>query len=78
MHADEVFHLVEAKADRLEQMLLDIIRIDTSVPPGRNCAQIVDYLQPLLEGAGMSCERVVTPEERWRNGSKVSQYQSRM
>jgi len=66
MRADEVFRLVEANADRLEHMLLDIIRIDTSVPPGNSYPQIVEYLQPLLEGAGMSCERVVVPEERWR------------
>lgn len=66
MREDEVFSLVEANADRLERMLIDIIRIDTTVPPGNNYLQMVEYLQPLLEGAGMRCERVTVPEERWR------------
>jgi succinyl-diaminopimelate desuccinylase len=66
VNTDEVFRLVDAKADRLEHMLLDVIRIDTSVPPGNNYLQMVEHLRPLLEKAGLSCERVVVPEKRWR------------
>ncbi|MCJ7653511.1 MAG: ArgE/DapE family deacylase [Actinobacteria bacterium] len=47
-------------------MLSDIIRIDTSVPPGRNYPEMADYLEPLLEQAGLRTERVVVPEEEWR------------
>ncbi len=61
-----VLEEVEARAGRLEAMLVDLIRIDTSVPPGRNYPEIVDYLEPLLEAAGLECERVVVPEKRWR------------
>jgi succinyl-diaminopimelate desuccinylase len=69
MGIDEVFKAVEDQAGRLERMLVDIIRIDTSVPPGNNYAAMVDNLQPLLEAAGLSCERVLVPEERWRRSA---------
>lgn len=66
MRLDEVFQAVEEKAKELERMLVDIIGIDTTVPPGNNYPEFVDYFEPLFEDVGLRCERVVVPEERWR------------
>ena len=67
MEAKKVFEVIEGRADRLAGMLSDIIRIDTSVPPGDGYARMVEYLEPLLKAAGLETERVVVPEERWRS-----------
>ncbi|HEY5493602.1 MAG TPA: ArgE/DapE family deacylase [Candidatus Anoxymicrobiaceae bacterium] len=64
-HRDAFAH-VEKASDRLAQMLAELIRIDTSVPPGDNYPAFVDHVEPLLRSAGMETERVVVPEERWR------------
>ena len=66
MDVEMVFKAVEEKADLLAKMLSDIIRIDTSVPPGRNYPELVGFIEPLLERAGLRNERVVVPEEVWR------------
>jgi len=66
MDIERVFRTVEDRAGRLAKMLSDIIRIDTTVPPGRGYGEMVSYLEPLLVEAGMETERVMVPEERWR------------
>jgi succinyl-diaminopimelate desuccinylase len=66
MDIEMVFKAVEEKADIMAEMLADIIRIDTSVPPGRNYPELVGFIEPLLRGAGLHTERVVVPEEEWR------------
>jgi succinyl-diaminopimelate desuccinylase len=66
MDFQEVFQAVEAQADRLAGMLSDLIKIDTSVPPGSEYPRMLDYLEPLLAAAGLQTKRVVVPEERWR------------
>lgn len=67
MDTKKVFEVIEGKADLLARMLSDIIKIDTSVPPGDGYARMVEYLEPLLRAAGMETERVVVPEARWRS-----------
>lgn len=62
----EMFRAAEQKAGRLTEMLVDIIRIDTSNPPGSGYEAMVDYLAPLLDGAGLESVMVVVPEDRWR------------
>ncbi len=66
MNYDLFFKAAEERADRLASILSDLIRIDTSVPPGKNYTKMVEYIEPLLEDAGFKCERVVVPEKRWK------------
>lgn len=66
MDYEPLFKAAEGYADRLASMLSDLIKIDTSIPPGKNYATMVDYLEPLLDGAGFKCERVLVPEDRWK------------
>jgi len=45
------------------KILEDLIAIDTSVPPGLNYAEAVDYLQPLFQGAGFESKKIPIPRE---------------
>lgn len=45
------------------QVLRDLISIDTSVPPGLNYGQAVDYLKPLFEQVGFETVKVQIPKE---------------
>ncbi len=63
---DEVFAAVEAKEGALLERLRRIIRVDNSIPPGRNYDTLVDLIEPELRRYGFATERVVIPEEHWR------------
>jgi succinyl-diaminopimelate desuccinylase len=43
------------------EILQNLIAIDTSVPPGRNYARAVDYLEPLFKQCGLQTEKVTIP-----------------
>lgn len=45
------------------KILVDLISIDTTVPPGRNYARAIDYLAPLFRQAGFQTQNVVIPPE---------------
>ncbi len=45
------------------KILKDIIAIDTSVPPGLNYGEVIDYLQPLFEDVGFESRKIYIPEE---------------
>ncbi len=45
------------------EVLEDMIRIDTTVPPGRNYGKMIEYLEPLFRGLGFTTERVDVPPE---------------
>ncbi len=60
---DEVFAAVEAKEGALLERLRRIIRVDNSIPPGRNYDTLVDLIEPELRRYGFATERVVIPEE---------------
>jgi len=45
------------------QILKDLISIDTSVPPGLNYGEAIDYLQPLFEEVGFKTRKVYVPKE---------------
>lgn len=66
MDTEAVFKEVEGKAARMADLLKQLIRVDTSVPPGKNYGVLLDVVEPLLSTAGLSTKRVVVPEERWR------------
>ncbi|HSH78984.1 MAG TPA: M20/M25/M40 family metallo-hydrolase, partial [Herpetosiphonaceae bacterium] len=63
---DEVFAAVEAKEGALLERLRRIIRVDNSIPPGRNYDTLVDLIEPELRRYGFATERVVISEEHWR------------
>lgn len=45
------------------KVLEDLIRIDTSVPPGNNYEKVVDYLEPLFQQAGCQTQKIYIPKE---------------
>ena len=45
------------------RVLEDLISIDTSVPPGSNYGEAVDYLQPLFQRLGFETRNVTVPRE---------------
>ena len=45
------------------KILKDIISIDTSVPPGLNYCEVIDYLQPLFEQLGFETKKIYIPKE---------------
>src|SRR5215212_4039477 len=63
---DAIFAAVEGKEGALLERLRRIIRVDNSVPPGRNYDTLVDLIEPEFQRFGFATERVVIPEELWR------------
>jgi len=60
----KAFEAVEANRDYIVETLRKIIRIDTSVPPGRNYDKLVAALEPDFKKFGFTTERVVVPEDK--------------
>ncbi len=60
---EQVFKAVDQKRDRITDLMRELIKIPTVVPPGNNYAEIVDFLEPLFKKLGFICERVIIPEE---------------
>ncbi len=60
---DAIFAAVDARQDAFLARLREIIRVDNTVPPGRNYDTLVDLIAPQFEAAGMTTERVVIPTE---------------
>ncbi|MEX2724844.1 MAG: M20 family metallopeptidase [Candidatus Freyarchaeota archaeon] len=63
MSENEAFSLVENFADEAVDVLKDLIKIKTVVPPGNNYEEIVKYLEPQFSRIGFETERVTVPEE---------------
>ncbi len=60
---DAVFAAVDARQEVFLSRLREIIRIDNTVPPGRNYDTLVDLIEPQFRAAGCDTERVVIPQE---------------
>ncbi|MDQ6603407.1 MAG: M20/M25/M40 family metallo-hydrolase, partial [Chloroflexota bacterium] len=60
---DAIFATVDARQEDFLARLRAIIRIDNSIPPGRNYDTLVDLIAPQFEAAGLTTERVVIPTE---------------
>jgi len=45
------------------EVLSNLIRIDTTVPPGRNYQKAIDYLRPLFGDLGFETRRIAIPAE---------------
>ena len=43
------------------EILKNLIAIDTSVPPGNNYAEAVNYLEPLFKRCGLQTEKISIP-----------------
>jgi succinyl-diaminopimelate desuccinylase len=46
------------------EILKNLIAIDTTVPPGHNYAQTINYLEPLFKQCGLQTEKVLIPPEQ--------------
>ncbi|RJP24652.1 MAG: M20 family peptidase [Candidatus Abyssobacteria bacterium SURF_5] len=61
------WHEVSLRAEAEEQYLVDIlremIRIDTSVPPGRNYEKFNDLVEPEFKRFGLKTQRVLVPDD---------------
>jgi succinyl-diaminopimelate desuccinylase len=60
---EQVLKAVEQKRHRIINLLRDLIKIPTVVPPGNNYADLVDFLEPLFKKLGFTTERVIVPDE---------------
>jgi succinyl-diaminopimelate desuccinylase len=49
------------------KILSDLISIDTTVPPGKNYAKAVNYLEPLFKSVGFETEMIKIPPENAEN-----------
>ncbi len=58
---DAIFAAVDARQEAFLDRLRAIIRVDNTVPPGRNYDTLVDLIAPQFEAAGLTAERVVIP-----------------
>ncbi|MFB0563512.1 MAG: M20 family metallopeptidase [Candidatus Lokiarchaeia archaeon] len=64
MSENDAFKLVEQLTDEGIQILKELIKIKTVVPPGNNYEEIVSYLEPQFSKLGFETERVTVPEKR--------------
>ncbi len=46
-----------------EKTLCDLVSIDTTVPPGRNYSQAIDFLEPIFKKTGCITTKVIIPPE---------------
>ncbi len=60
----KAFEHVDANRDYIVETLRKIVRIDTSVPPGRNYDALAAALEPEFHRFGFNTERVIIPEEK--------------
>lgn len=62
----DLFAARQRLAENLPQatdILAGLLRIDNSYPPGRDFDVLADYLEPILQGLGLSCSRVTVPAD---------------
>jgi succinyl-diaminopimelate desuccinylase len=64
MNHEEAFRAVEANEGYVVDVLRKIIAVDTSVPPGKNYARLIDVVEPEFKKFGFATRRVVMPEEK--------------
>ncbi len=58
-----IFNLVDKNEDKIVNLLRDLIRIPTYVPPGINYEKIIDFIAPKIEGLGFTCTKHFMPED---------------
>ncbi len=62
---DELEETVESKETQayLLDCLKELVRIQTPVPPGEHYGEIVDWLLPVFDDFGFTCERITMPAD---------------
>ncbi len=66
MELQKVFDHVEAHEEEMLDLFRRVIAIDNNVPPGHNYEKVIDEFIPYFESAGLSIEKVIVPEELWK------------
>lgn len=56
------FKLAEERIEKAIDILMRLLAIDTSNPPGNNYARIVNFLEPRFKAIGFETERVTVPK----------------
>lgn len=64
MDWQDVLRKVEMEEHYLVEILREMIRIDTSVPPGSNYSKFLDLLEPEFRRFGCETRRVLVPENK--------------
>jgi succinyl-diaminopimelate desuccinylase len=60
---ERLFARLESMKDEAVRNLGELVRIDTSVPPGKNYAEAVDYMARRLKELGFEVEKIPMPRE---------------
>ena len=64
MDYTEAFAAVEKNENYIVDILQKLIRVDTTVPPGKNYGVLCDLVEPEFRKFGFETERVIVPEEK--------------
>ncbi len=64
MEPKELFTIIEGNQEFLVETLRNLIRVDTSVPPGLNYERLVDIIEPMFQEFSFKTKRVIVPAER--------------
>jgi succinyl-diaminopimelate desuccinylase len=59
--------LVNSQSSKMVDILSRLIALDTSFPPGKGYGPWADALEKILTPMGFVCDRVLVPEELWKN-----------
>ena len=59
--------LVSSQSSKMLDILSRLIALDTSFPPGKGYGPWADALEKILTPMGFVCDRVLVPEELWKN-----------
>ncbi len=66
MDWEKVSERVDAEEQRLVETARELIRIDTTVPPGSAYRELVDLLEPKFKEVGCETQRILTPDDKER------------
>lgn len=61
MKQKELFAIIERNAEFLVETLRNLVKVDTSVPPGWNYDRLVDILEPMFQEFSFKTKRVIVP-----------------
>jgi succinyl-diaminopimelate desuccinylase len=64
MEWQEVSKKVEEQESYMVEVLSDLIKVDTSVPPGNNYSRLLDVVEPEFKKFGCKTQRVLTPDDK--------------
>ncbi|MFQ6061881.1 MAG: M20 family metallopeptidase [Methanosarcinales archaeon] len=59
----ELFNYIESKTKETLEILTDLVKIPTQVPPGDNYDEIIEFLMPFFEELGFRVENLHLPED---------------